>query len=242
MDTGENTNKKDLLPKLCAAGAVLVAVPLLIWLGISVWDDRKYYLVSLLIILVSMAPFAVRFEKKKLTARELAVLAVMTALGVAGRAAFYMVPQFKPIVAIAMITGVAFGAESGFIVGAMIAFTSNFIFGQGPWTPWQMEALGLMGFLSGLLFHKKDGSAPKPVPFLVFGALGTLIVYGLIVDTSTVFTTYGRFTAELALAAYSSGLVLNLIHAGATVIFLLVLSKPLLKKLQRVRVKYGLLE
>jgi uncharacterized membrane protein len=242
VETGNAEKRKNLLPKLCALGATLVAVPVLIWLGISVWADRRYYHVRLLIILVSMAPFAVRFERKKLTARELAVLAVMTALGVAGRAAFYMIPQFKPIVAIAIITGVAFGAESGFIVGAMIAFTSNFIFGQGPWTPWQMEALGLMGLLAGLFFHKKGGGMPKMLPLLVFGALGTLILYGLIADTSTVFTVYGYFSWELALAAYSSGLVLNLIHAGATVIFLLALSKPLLKKLQRVRVKYGLLE
>lgn len=233
---------RSLLPKLAAVFSVLVLTPLLIWLGVSVWDDRKYYLVSLLIILASLIPFAVRFERKKLTARELAVLAVMTALGVAGRAAFYMAPQFKPIVAIAIITGIAFGAESGFIVGAMIAFVSNFIFGQGPWTPWQMEALGLVGLLAGLVFHKKDGRAPKLVPLLLFGAACALLIYGPIADTSTVFTVYGQFTWEHALAAYASGLIPNLVHAGATVIFLLVLAKPLLKKLQRVRVKYGLLE
>lgn len=245
MPEAENApekNKRAGLHTALMIAAAAVFVPLMIALGIAVWDDRKYYLVSLLIILVSMIPFAVRFERKKLSARELAVLAVMTAIGVAGRAAFYMIPQFKPIVAIAIITGVAFGADSGFIVGAMIAFVSNFIFGQGPWTPWQMEALGLMGLLAGLIFHKKDGRAPKLLPLCVFGALGTMIVYGLLVDTSTVFTVYGKFTWEQALAAYASGLIPNLIHAGATVVFLLLLSKPLLKKLQRIRVKYGLLE
>ena len=226
--------------------AVLIAaallVPALIALGISVWDDRKFYIVSLLIILVSMVPFALSFERRKPQARELVLLAAMIALAVAGRAAFYMLPQFKPMAAIVIITGVAFGCESGFAAGAVTAFVSNFIFGQGPWTPWQMEALGIVGFLAGLIFHRKDGRMPKLIPLLIYGGLSTLVIYGLIVDTSTVFTTYSTFTWELAAAAYASGFLFNVIHAASTVIFLLLLAKPLLKKLNRVRVKYGLLE
>lgn len=227
---------------IAAVIAAVIIVPALIALGVSVWDDRKFYLVSLLIILVSMIPFMLSFERRKPQARELVLLAAMIALGVAGRAAFYMLPQFKPMAAIVIITGVAFGSGSGFVAGAMTAFVSNFIFGQGPWTPWQMEALGLVGFLAGLLFHRKDGRMPKLALLLIYGALSTLILYGLIVDTSTVFTTYSYFTWELALAAYASGFVFNQIHAASTVVFLLLLAKPLLKKLNRVRVKYGLLE
>lgn len=231
--------------KLRLAASIAVAavlVPLMIALGTAVWDDRRYYIVSLIIIVLSMLPFALRFERSKKTARELVVLAAMTAICVAGRAAFYMLPQFKPIAALTIITGVAFGCESGFIVGAMAAFVSNFIFGQGPWTPWQMEALGLMGFLAGVLFHKKDGSLPKLVPLVIFGGLGTLIVYGIIVDTSTLFTYASEISLDMALAKYSAGLPMNLIHAGATIIFLLALAKPMLKKLNRIQVKYGLLE
>lgn len=231
--------------KLRLAASIAVAavlVPLMIALGTAVWDDRRYYIVSLIIIVLSMLPFALRFERSKKTARELVVLAAMTAICVAGRAAFYMLPQFKPIAALTIITGVAFGCESGFIVGAMAAFVSNFIFGQGPWTPWQMEALGLMGFLAGVLFHKKDGSLPKLVPLVIFGGLGTLIVYGIIVDNSTLFTYASEISLDMALAKYSAGLPMNLIHAGATIIFLLALAKPMLKKLNRIQVKYGLLE
>ncbi len=217
-----------------------VIVPGLIAIGIAVWDDRRFYIVSLLIILLSMAPFALRFERARPASRELVLLAVMIALGVAGRAAFYMTPQFKPAVAIAMITGVAFGADAGFIAGAMIAFVSNFIFGQGAWTPWQMEAMGLMGLLAGVFFHKKDGSLPKLLPLTLVGGFGTLVLYGLIVDTSTVFTSQSKVSWELLTAAYASGFVFNVIHAVSTVIFLLLLAKPLLKKLNRVRVKYGL--
>ena len=237
---GKKTNRGGQTAALIAAAAVLV--PGLIALGVSVWDDRKFYIVSILIIIACMIPFALRFERRSPQPRELVLLAAMIALGVAGRAAFYMAPQFKPIAAITIITGIAFGAESGFVAGAMIAFVSNFIFGQGPWTPWQMEALGLLGLLAGLFFHRKDGGLPKLVPLLIFGFLSVMLIYGPIVDTSTVFTVYGTPTVKLLLAAFASGLIPNLVHAGATVVFLLLLARPLLKKLNRVRVKYGLLE
>ena len=65
-----------------------------------------------------------------------------------------MLPQFKPVLALTIIAGVAFGGEVGFLVGAMTMLTSNMIFGQGPWTPWQMFAMGIIGFLAGVLFKK----------------------------------------------------------------------------------------
>lgn len=232
-----NTRRRTVL---LIAAAVLV--PGLIALGVSVWDDRKFYIVSILIVLVSMLPFAMRFEKRRLQPRELVLLSAMIALGVAGRAAFYMVPQFKPIAAITIITGIAFGAESGFVAGAMIAFVSNFIFGQGPWTPWQMEALGLLGLLAGLFFYNREGKMPMLAPLLAFGFLSVMLVYGPIVDTSTVFTVYDKPAWGLLLSAFAAGAIPNLVHAAATVVFLLLLSRPLLKKLDRVRVKYGLLD
>ena len=224
--------------------AVIAAllVPAAIFLGVAVWNDRKYYIVSLIIILLSMLPFALRFEQKKLRARELVVLAAMIAIGVAARAAFYMLPQFKPIAAIAIITGVAFGCESGFIAGAMIIFVSNFIFGQGPSTPWQMEALGLVGSIAGLIFHRKGENEPKTIPLVIYGALSVMLVYGPIADASTLFTVYDDISWKLAATVFSAGVPFNLIHAAATVVFLFILAKPLLKKLNRVRVKYGLLE
>ncbi len=237
-----NEDRKRHIRIAASALVAFLVVPGVVALGAAVWNDRKFYIVSLMIIAVSMLPFFLRFEKRKAGARELAVLAVMVAIGVAGRAAFYMVPQFKPVAAITVITGVAFGCESGFIVGALIAFTSNFIFGQGPWTPWQMEALGLVGFLAGLVFHKKDGRIPKLIPLVIFGGLETLVVYGLIADSSTLFTAYSEISAGTAIAVYSAGLPMNLIHAASTVVFLLILAKPMLKKLNRIQVKYGLLE
>ena len=80
------------------------------------------------------------------------------------------------------------------------------------------------------------------MPLCVFGALSTFFIYGFIADTSVIFTSYEKPTWELALTAYGAGVVFNLIHAAATVVFLLALARPLLKKLNRIQIKYGLLE
>ena len=92
-----------------------------------------------------MLPFFLVFENRRPQAREVVVIAVMAALAVAGRAAFFMLPQFKPTAAIVIIAGVGLGAEAGFLTGALAGFVSNFFFGQGPWTPWQMFAFGIPG-------------------------------------------------------------------------------------------------
>ena len=77
----------------------------------------------------------------------LAMIALLCALAIAGRVAFFFLPQIKPIAAVVILAGVSFGGEVGFVTGALSAFVSNFYFGQGSWTPFQMVALGLVGFL-----------------------------------------------------------------------------------------------
>lgn len=73
----------------------------------------------------------------------------MSAIAVAGRAAFAPFPQFKPMLAVIVTTAACFGAPSGCLVGVVSAFVSNFIFGQGPLTPWQMFGFGLCGLIAG---------------------------------------------------------------------------------------------
>ena len=112
------------------------------------------------------------------------LIAIMTAIAVAGRAAFFMVPQFKPVIAIIIITGVCFGREAGFLVGALTALISNFYFGMGPYTPWQMFCLGIIGFLAGILTQK--GLLKKNrLHLCVYGALSTLFIL-VIMDFSSI--------------------------------------------------------
>ena len=204
-----------------------------------VW--RLHYAVSLLIIICTMIPFFMVFEKRKPQARELVVIATLAALAVAGRAAFFMLPQFKPVCAIVIIAGVCFGAESGFLVGAVTGFVSNFFFGQGIYTPWQMFCFGIVGFLAGILFKK--GLLPKKrIPLCIYGTLATFLIYGGIINLGTLLSSGNPLTWPAVIATYASALPFDLVHAAATAFFLLLFSKPVIEILDRIKVKYGMLE
>ncbi|MDR2090025.1 MAG: ATP-binding cassette domain-containing protein [Clostridiales Family XIII bacterium] len=228
------------LRTLAAAAMSLLAVPLTICIGVYFLGDRKYYFISMLILLETMLPFALVFEGRKPQARELVIIAVLCAIAVAGRVAFFMLPQFKPVLALVIIAGVAFGGEAGFLVGAMTGFVSNLFFGQGPWTPWQMFAFGIIGFLAGVLFRKGLLGRSRAA-LCVFGALSALAFYGLIMDSSMVLMYQIQPTKEMFFLAYLQGIPLNLVHAAATAFFLFVVSRAMLEKLDRIKVKYGLL-
>ena len=210
-----------------------------IYVGLFAFEQRQYVAVSLLMIVYAMIPFMVGFERRKPKAREIVIIAVLIAVAVVGRAAFFMLPNFKPIVAIVIISGVALGRESGFLIGAMAAFVSNFLFGQGPWTPWQMMAMAVIGYLAGLIFHRY-GDKIKLIPMVIFGAVTTFFLYGAIVDLWTILFMSESITWKTVIAVYTGAAYFNLVHAAATVVFLLLLAKPMIEKLERVKVKYGM--
>ena len=226
---------------IAAAAMILLAIPVTIYIGINIFDDRRFYFISMLIILQTMLPFALVFESRKPQARELVIIAVLCGIGVAGRGAFFMLPQFKPVIAMVIISGVAFGGEAGFLVGAMTGFVSNMFFGQGPWTPWQMFAFGLIGFIAGILFRKGLLSR-APLSLGIFGGLATLLIYGGIMNPANIIMWQPNPTGEMFLLAFLHGIPFDLVHAAATVFFLVIISRPMLEKLDRIKVKYGLVE
>ena len=234
-----------MLPKLkkrtWAAVIGILLIPAIIAFGVIVLEDRSYYFVSLLILAVTMLPFLLVFEHRKPMARELVLLATLSALAVAGRAAFFMLPQFKPVVAIVILTAVTLGPEAGFLVGAVSGFVSNFFFGQGPWTPWQMFSFGIVGFLAGILAVR--GILPKKRWALcLYGGIATVVIYGGIMNFSSAILFGGKLTVKSLLAIYASGVPFDLIHGASTVIFLFFLANPMMEKVGRVQKKYGLLE
>ena len=220
---------------------ILILIPVTIWIGITLFDDRKYFVISLAIAVYCMLPFFLIFEGRKPQARELLTIAVLVAIAVAGRAAFFMVPSFKPVVAVTIISAVCFGAESGFLVCALSMLSSNMLFGQGPWTPWQMFAAGIIGFLAGILFQKGWLKARK-ISLCIYGFLATVFIYGGIMNPASLVMTSYAITKRNLLAIYMSGLPVDLVHASATVIFLWIASKPMIEKLERIKVKYGMIE
>ena len=217
----------------------LVLIPLTLVLG-SRLSGRAFYVTSTLVIVELLIPFFLAFEGRRPQARELVVLAVMCALAVAGRVAI-PIPSFKAIFAVIMIAGMAFGPESGFLVGAISALASNFFYSQGPYTPWQMMAYGAGGMLAGFLFAP-NRLPRKPWVMGVFGFLAVVFFVGPLLDTCSVFLVMSRISLKGAMAFYASGFPVNLRQAIATGIVLLLLGKPFLEKLDRIQVKYGMLD
>ena len=219
----------------------LLLIPLTIWAGLRWGGGRKYMLIFLAIIFETMLPFFLIFEGRKPQARELVILSVLSALAIGGRAVFFAMPGFKPVAAMVILTGVAFGAEAGFMVGAMTMFCSNVLFGQGPWTPWQMFAMGIMGLLAGICFRKGILHRER-FSLSVFGGLVTFLIYGGIMNPASVLMYQANPDWQMILTAYITGVPADAIHALATAMFLWFLSEPMLEKLDRVKVKYGLIE
>ncbi len=215
----------------------LLAIPLTLILG-SKLPGRWYYLTSTLIIIELLIPFFLAFEGKRPQARELVLLSVMCALAVAARVAI-PIPNFKAIFAVIILSGIAFGAESGFLVGAVSALASNFFYSQGPYTPWQMLAYGLGGLLAGLVFRKRKHN---PWHMAAFGFFAVLLVVGPVLDSCTLFIAPVKINLKNILLVYTVGLPANLIGAGSTAAVLLILGGPMLKKLQRIQIKYGILD
>ncbi len=223
---------------------LLVLIPATLFLGTKL-TGRAYYITSTLIILETMLPFFFAFESRKPQARELVLISVLCALAVAARV-LVQIPGFKPIIGIIMISGIALGAEAGFLTGAVAAFASNFFFSQGPWTPWQMMAYGVAGFLSGLLFHKRRPFPGKPwlsaAALAIYGFVSVVILVGPLLDTCSIFTVGSKITWKFIVMVYSAGFIPNLILGSATAVTLFLAGKPLLSKLDRLILKYGMME
>ncbi len=210
-------------------------------IGIILWQvffaDTNYYLMSVFVLILSMIPFFVSFEHSKPTARELSLISSLIAIAVVSRAMFYLIPQVKPIAAVVVVSGVCLGAKKGYLIGAFSAFISNFIFGQGIWTPFQMVGLGLIGLLSGWIFSKIKINR---VNLAIVGFILTFAVYGIIVDSCSVLMLSSDFTLSSVLTVYGAGVPFNLIFGATTGLFLFLFGEQFVSKLNRLVIKYGI--
>ena len=226
--------------RVCA-GLILLLIPLTLYFGIRLLGVTNYYLISLLVLLEAMIPFFLAFEGRRPQPRELVLIAVLCALNVAGRAALFMLPEFKPVVALTILAGVAFGGETGFLVGALSMLASNVLFSQGPWTPFQMFAMGLIGFLAGVL--ARCGVLRRSrLSLCLFGVIASVVIYGGIMNPASALIWARTLDWKLLLSYYLTGLPVDLIRAAATWLFLWFAGLPVLEKFDRVKLKYGLLE
>lgn len=208
-----------------------IGIPLAVFLGATVAGEKRHLLISLAVAVMAVVLFIAGFERRTTGARRMVIVAVMTALCIAGR----FIPFFKPVTALTIITAMYLGGESGFLVGALAAALSNFYFGQGPWTPFQMLAWGLIGLFAGYMAGPLKKSRAL---LLIYGALSGA-AYSLVMDVWTVMWYGGAFQWELYLSAFVTALPHTLLYSLSNFIFLWFLARPFGEKLERVSIKYG---
>lgn len=215
-----------------------ILMGVILWYGIAVLKGQSYYAVSLAIILTGLVGFFLLFENGKPGVALLTIMAALCGIAIASRIAFSFLPQVKPVAAIVIIAGIALGREAGFMTGAVSAFVSNFYFGQGSWTPFQMFALGFIGYLAGVFFRKGGNKWLVAV----YGFVATVVVYGGIVDINTIFFTSQEPNLSIVLAVYAQGLPFNIIFGISTAVFLFLLYRPLLRQLDWIQKKYQIID
>jgi energy-coupling factor transport system substrate-specific component len=196
-------------------------------------------LVAVLLVCFSMVPFFTRFERKSLQAREIVLVACLAALAAVGRVPFAFLPGVQPTSFVVMVSAMVFGAETGFMVGALAALVSNLFLGQGPWTPWQMFSWGMIGLTAGWL--QKRGLLKRRWTQLVFGLIGGFL-FGWIMDIWVLTGMMGDLNWFSALATFASSFYFDLSHAVCNVVFLILLGSGWIRVLERYKKKYGLLD
>ena len=291
---------------LTAGLLIFIAMPLTLAAGILFIDKVNWMLISLAVIIYTMIPFFMIFEKRRPKAREIVLIAMMSAITVVCHMFFNMTISIVEIgTAMVIIAGIAMGPEAGFLVGALARFVCNFFLSQGPWTPWQMFCWGLLGFIAGLTFNlNSDGKksttfsvimgpvmcvmaavalayvtyliAPgrdetfmgwriyafggagllaglalqrKRLPadritLTLFTFLATVIIYGGILNAASLFTMSGMPGVEMSWSTlrlmYVSGLPYDLLHAGTAAACMLLMGRPMIDKIERIKIKYGI--
>lgn len=208
-----------------------VLIPTAAILGTLVFDEKKHLFISLFIAILSVLLFITGFEKRVTGTRRMVIVAVMIALCIVGR----FIPFFKPVTAITIITAIYLGGESGFLVGSLSALLSNFYFGQGPWTAFQMLAWGIIGLVAGFLSKPLQKSRAA---LLIYGVLSG-IAFSFVMDIWTVLWYNDTFDPTLYLTAIVTALPHTVLYSISNFIFLWFMAKPFGDKLNRIKIKYG---
>lgn len=192
---------------------------------------------SLFLLTTVLAAGAAWFERSRPSARIVATVAALVAFGVIGRIIFAPLPNVKPTTDIVIVAGFVLGAAPGWTVGVLTALISNFYFGQGPWTPWQMLAWGLCGLLGAALARSGmpvGPSLPRRLPMALWCAFAGLL-YGVIVNFGSA-VNLGSSDLETSFWVQSAtSLPFDIAHMVANFAFFMLAGPMLIGMLARLR-------
>jgi energy-coupling factor transport system substrate-specific component len=175
------------------------------------------------------------YERTHPSSKVLAMVATLAALAALGRVAFAPLPNVKPTTDIVFLTGYVLGGAPGFAVGALAALSSNLIFGQGPWTPWQMVAWGLIGVIGAAWAPLTRGRLPR-IPTAALLVLCALF-FGALTNLSTLTAAGGTPSPAQWLVTESAGMPFDIAHAVGNVVFFLAFGPAFVRVLQRYRAR-----
>ena len=223
--------------KLTTAAMISIIIFLTV-ADIILFSGKYYDVASLIAAFLSCIPFYITFEKSKATSKEIMLVALMTAFSVCGRIMFSFIPFFKPITAFTIISGMYLSAPAGFICGSFSALISNIYFGQGPWTLFQMISWGLIGFISGVIGEKL---LEKRIILVIYAFISG-VLFSLIMDLWTVLNIDKEFNFSRYIIQLISSFHIMIIYSLSNIVFLILLQKPIGKKIKRAKKRYGIFE
>jgi energy-coupling factor transport system substrate-specific component len=230
-----------MIAQLKSKGGYLIALAVmvlsLVWITFFN-GDQHYVIISIMCLVASMLPFYWHFETRRSEAREIVFIAVLATMAALGRVAMAPFPDVKPTSFIVIMTALTLGKESGFIVGSTAAIVSNLFLGQGPWTPWQMFAWGMMGVTAGML-RNFDWAHNRYVLAGIGVAYGFL--FGWIMDLWYVLVYIQPLTIKTFIAAYLASFYFDLVHGITTGVLLFFFYKSWYRIIERFKYKYGLM-
>lgn len=213
---------------------ILLVLSLLVLVLMAVFSSRNYLLFSFGFLIVTLGVYFWRFEKSQHNSKEIVFIAIICALAVVGRIIFAALPSVKPELFILIMGAVVSGPETGFLMGTIIALTSNMYFGQGVWTPWQMFALGIIGLISGLM------SNDVPRWLLVVWGFFSGFLMGWIMDIYYIIGYVDPITIKSILTSIMASFYFDFVHALFTGVLLLFVGKRWIKLFNNYKQKYDL--
>ena len=214
-----------LLPRPALPLAAALAFGGAIWAAV---DPAHAGLSLLLVAFALLAGGAAWMERGPDSAKELALIATLAAVAAAGRVLFAAVPGVQPVTVMTVVAGAALGARSGFAVGAIAAFVSNFLLGQGTWTPWQMLAWGACGVAGALAAPALRSRWALAAFCFVLG-----LAFSSFMDVWNWLAFYDQHTWQTFTAVHARGLPFDLAHAIGNAIIAIAVGPELRRLLDR---------